>query len=208
MRTRKTVWAVVAVPTCLAATRGALAQPFTQQKLQLAAGGDYGLYLGGASEDIPSPYGLGVGASAGYTLGAKAYLGAESNYFFGASRRFPEYGDVEGSLRVLHYGAEIGLDLGLTDSLVLRPKLGLGAARVTALIRVEGRSGDVSETGLALTAGAELLHAWDAVFLGAETRYTSVSVDTTALRKIPGVEVEDGERLAGLLFCVRAGVAF
>src|SRR5690606_10553506 len=105
------------------------AASFTESKAAVAGTLGYGLYLGGAEEEIPSPFGLGLGAKAGYTLASNLHLGSEVNYFFGASRRFPEYGDVEGSLRILHYGAELGYDLSLGPSWVLRPKLGVGAAR-------------------------------------------------------------------------------
>ncbi len=147
----------------LAATLGvatwanrALAEPFTERRVGLGAGLDYrlylgglylgGLYLGDAAGEIPAPYGLGLGARAGYTFDPNLYLGAKLNYFFGTSRRFPQYGDVEGSLRILEYGAEGGYDFGIGRFFALRPKVGIGAARVTANVRVEGLTGEVSET--------------------------------------------------------------
>ena len=184
------------------------AEPFTERRVGLGVGLDYGLYLGDAAEDIPTPYGLGLGARAGYTFDPNVYLGTELNYFFGASQRFPQYGDVEGSLRILQYGAQAGYDFGLGRYFVLRPKLGVGAARVTAEVRVEGLTGEVSETGLALTAGVEVLCRYKVWFLAVEARYTYLRIDTQPLRDIPGLEVEDSAKLDGLLFFVGPGVVF
>ena len=95
---RELVWATAASAALLLATKPASAEPFTKEQVQLALGVAYGVYLGEAAQEIPSPYGFGIGARAGYTLGLGIYFGGEANYFFGASRRFPEYGDVEGKL--------------------------------------------------------------------------------------------------------------
>jgi hypothetical protein len=179
---------------------GARAQPFTKQSPQLSAGLAYGLYVGEAADQIPSPYGLGVAARAGYTLAFPLYAGAELNYFFGASQRFPEYGDVEGSLSIVHYGAEFGYDFALTRRLVFRPKLGLGLARVTATLRVEGNTGDVVETGMAVVGGVQFLYAWGRWFASFDARYTSLNIDTEAVDEIPGVAIDDDARLDGLLF--------
>jgi hypothetical protein len=184
------------------------AMPFTEERLQLAGGLAYGLYVGDAANDIPSPYGLGLGIKAGYTLDFQVYLGAESNYFFGATRQFPEYGDVEGSLQILHYGAEGGFDFGFGEHFVLRPKAGIGAARVTARARVEGVRGKVRETGLVVAAGLQALAGWDAICVVIDARYTSLSIDTHALRGIPGIDVEEGAQLDGVLFFIGGGVAF
>ena len=196
--------------TCVSslAVPSAHAANFTESKAQLAATLDYGLYLGGAQEEIPSPFGLGLGTRAGYTLAPQLYLGGEANYFFGASRQFPEYGDVQGSLRIFHYGAEVGYDIGLDPSLILRPKLGLGAARMTVVVQVEGVSGDVSETGIAATAGMGVLWNWGVAFLTAEARYAYLRVDTSVLDGIPGLELERTASLDGVLLCAGGGVTF
>lgn len=199
--------ALIAGP-CMLPAPPAQAASFTESRTQVTASLDYGLYLGGAEADIPSPFGAGLGAKAGYTLASKLYLGAEANYFFGASRRFPEYGDVQGSLRILHYGAELGYDVGLGSSWVLRPKLGFGAARMTVVVQVEGLSGDVSETGMALTAGTGVLWRWGVAFLTAEARYAYLRVDTRALEGIPGLELERTASLDGLLLGAGGGVTF
>lgn len=191
----------------LALSASALAEPFTEQSPQAAAGVAYGLYVGEAAGEIPSPYGLGLAARAGYTLGG-AYLGAELNYFLGASQRFAEYGDVEGSLSIIHYGAEAGYDVAPIRRLVIRPKLGLGLARVTATLRVEGVTGDVVETGLAVVGGVQVLYAWEPWFASFDARYTSLSIETKALGELPGVAVNDATKLDGLLFSLCAGFAF
>ena len=197
-----------ACTVCTLALRAHAEAPFTEQQVQLGAGLDYGLYLGDAAEDIPTPYGLGVNVRAGYTLDPSVYLGGELNYFIGATQRFPQYGDVEGSLSVVQYGAEAGYDIGLSEAWVMRPKLGVGAATVTARVRVEGNRGELSEDGLALIAGLQALHGWDSWFLTGEARYTYLNISTSQLRQIPGIDIEDNAQLDGLLFGVGVGVAW
>lgn len=184
------------------------AEPHTARRVQLALAVDYGLYTGESGEVIPSPYGLGLGLKVGHTLDPGVYLGAESNYFFGASRRFPQYGDVEGSLRIFHYGVEGGYDIELTPAVVLRPKLGVGGATVMARVRVEGNEGEVSESGPVFALGGQLIVGWERAFVSGEVRYTSFSVGTGALAEIPGAEVDERARLDGLLFAACLGVAF
>lgn len=208
MRNQHLVVAAAAWGVCALALRAHADAPFTAQQVQLGAGLDYGLYLGEAADDIPTPYGLGINVRAGYTLEPRVYLGGELNYFFGASQDFPQYGDVEGSLSIVQYGAEAGYDIGLSQSSVLRPKLGVGAATVAAEVRVEGNRGDLSESGLAMLAGVQALHGWDSWFVMAEARYTYLTISTRQLRQIPGIDVEDDAELDGLLFCVGVGVAW
>lgn len=205
---RATVLALTCAGGHLLFATSAQAEPFTRQRVQPAAAFAYGVYVGEASDVVPSPYGVGVGARGGYTMGSGFHLGAEANYFFGKSRRFPEYGDVEGSLSILHYGIVAGYDLGVTPWFVVRPVVGVGAARVTAVVRVEGLSGDVSQTGFVATVGAEALIGWKPAFFGLEARYTSFHVDTAPLEDIPGIELDDSARLDGLLFAVKGGMFF
>lgn len=179
---------------------------FTERRMQLGGGLSYGLYLGDYADEIPTPYGLGAHVRAGYTLHPAVYLGAELNYFFGASQRFPDYGDV--ALSILHVGGEAGYDIGIGVWCVLRPKIGVGAARAVADLTVEGIHGFVSETGLAWTAGAQALVGSGAWFAALEARYTSLSIDTEPLQDIPGLEIEDDTQLDGLLLSVGGGVSF
>ena len=184
------------------------AESFTVGRVQVEGGLNYGLYLGDTAVDIPTPYGVGVHARAGYTLEPGVYLGAESNYFFGATQRFPELGDVEGSLSVFQLGAEVGYDVPLGSALVVRPKVGAGAATVTIEVDVEGVKGHIRETGLALAAGGQILLGWDPVFLTAEARYTRLSINTEKLQETPGIEVQDQQQLDGLLFSAGIGLVF
>jgi opacity protein-like surface antigen len=200
--------ALAAAVAIVAGTARARAAPFTERRVGIGVGIDYGLYLGDAAGDIPTPYGLGLGVRSGYTFDPNVYLGAELNYFFGASQRFPQYGDVEGSLRILQFGAQAGYDIDLGRSFVLRPKLGVGAARVTAKVRVEGLTGEVSEIGLTLTAGAEALYGYKAFFVSLEARYTVLHIDTQPLRDIPGLGLQSGAKLDGLLFFAGPGLVF
>ena len=101
-----------------------------------------------------------------------------------------------------------GYDIRVNRWCVLRPALGLGAARVTAVITVEGESGDDGQTGAVVSAGAEALFAWEPAFLGLEARYTAFYVDTAPLEDIPGLEIDDSARLDGLLFAVKGGIHF
>ena len=208
MQSKHVALALAATAGVVAWANRAPAEPFTERRVGLGVGLDYGLYLGDAAGDIPTPYGLGLGVRAGYTLDPNVYLGAELNDFFGASQRFPEYGDVEGSLGILQCGAQAGYDFGLGRFFVLRPKLGIGAARVAAKVRVEGLTGTVGETGLALTAGVEALCRWKVWFLSVEARYTYLHIDTQPLQDIPGLELEDSAKLDGLLFFIGPGVVF
>lgn len=209
---RTTVLGLACAGASFVLTEPAFAEPFTRDTVQAAAAFAYGVYVGDAAGVIPSPYGVGVGVRAGYTLGhpsvPRLYAGVEGNYFFGATRRFPEYGDVEGSLKILHYGVVAGYDIGVNPWLVLRPVIGAGAARVTAVVTVEGLSGDVSQSGFVATAGAEALVAWEPLFFGLEARYTVFYVDTAPLQDIPGLDVDDSARLDGLLFAAKGGAVF
>ncbi|HEU5075613.1 MAG TPA: outer membrane beta-barrel protein [Polyangiaceae bacterium] len=205
---RATVLVLACTGGTLLPASPASAEPFTRERTQLAAALAYGVYAGEAADVIPSPYGVGLGARAGYTLGPRIYAGAEVNYFFGASRSFPEYGDVEGSLKILHYGLVAGYDIRVAPWCVVRPALGVGAARVTAIVRVEGLSGDVSQTGFVATAGAEALFGWQPAYFGIEARYTSFYVDTAPLEDIPGLELDESARLDGFLFAAKGGVYF
>ncbi|MFC1642951.1 outer membrane beta-barrel protein [Myxococcota bacterium] len=196
-------WGTLALATCAAAQ-----VPFTEKQVQLSVGLSYGVYLGNTTEDIPTPYGLGLAAKGGFTFDPSVYLGGELNYFFGATRRFPEYGDVEGSLSVLHYGAEAGYDVGLGRSLVLRPKFGIGSATVTAEATVEDVTDDISQSGLAATVGVQALGGGETWFLTVEARYTYLSVSTEQLQQIPGMAVDGDAQLDGLLLSVGVGIAF
>src|SRR5690606_4455465 len=91
----------------------------------------YGLYMGDDEGDPPNPYGLGLGAGVGYTLGPGVYLGGEFNYFLGSSETTA---GIEVSQNVYHFGAQVGYDLGLTPELVLRPELGISWASASGEI--------------------------------------------------------------------------
>ena len=209
MKPRTLPWTLSATAAlCIPTLRASASEGFTAGTIQLEGGLSYGVYLGEHADDIPTPYGLGVHAKSGYTFDLPVYLGAELNYFFGARQPVPGYQDVEGSLSIAHFGAELGYDVGLGSMVVVRPKVGLGAAIVVAEVTVEGITGQVSETGLAMTAGVQALLGFEPWCVTAEVRYTSLSIDTEPLQQIPNLEVEDDAQLDGLLMSAGVGVAF
>jgi hypothetical protein len=209
MKPRSILWPLsAAVFFCATTRRASASEALTAQTVQLEGGLSYGVYLGEHADEIPTPYGVGAHARAGYTFSLPLYLGGEFTHFFGARQPVHGYEDVEGALSVTHFGAEAGYDIGLGSSVIARPKVGLGAATVVAEVTVEGITGQVSETGLAMTAGAQVVLGFDPWFTAAEIRYTSLSIDTEPLQQIPELEVGDDAQLDGLLFGAGVGVAF
>ncbi len=74
--------------------------------------------------------GTGLGLEAGYTLPVlPIYVGGNAEYFFGNTT---EAGGVKVDGNLWQLTAEGGYDVGLGDHLVLRPKLGVGIANLSA----------------------------------------------------------------------------
>lgn len=90
----------------------------------------YGIYTGEGSDEEGSvnPYGLGFGASGGYTLDFGLYVGAAFHYYLGFTEKveLPGIATFEVSGNIYKFGAELGYDVGLGPQFVLRPKLGIG----------------------------------------------------------------------------------
>jgi hypothetical protein len=199
---------LVAVFLCAITRHSPADEAFTEATVQFEGGLSYGVYLGEHVNEIPTPYGVGAHAKAGYTFELPLYVGGEFTHFFGARQPIPGHQDVEGALSITHFGAEAGYDFGLGSSVVARPKVGLGAATVVAEETVEGITGQISETGLAMTAGLQGILGLKPWLVTAEVRYTSLSIDTESLRQIPNLDVEDDVQLDGLLMGIGVGVAF
>lgn len=147
--------------TFLAPQRAEAAEPFTKEKVQLGVELGYGILL----NDGLNGYGFQLGARGGYTLPMNLYLGARFDYFFGEK----EEGGFFGSYKANNWGVvpEVGYDVGLTDIIVLRPKLGFG------IMRARGCIGDLCTNTVAgdLSFGAELPVSLGAFTLSPEARF-------------------------------------
>lgn len=109
--------AFVALPQ----TAKALEPPTTQSTVQIAGGPRFGT----------NDRGFGVGLRGGYTMPSSIYLGGVFDYFFGSTdeKVVPGAGSLETKARFWSLGAEIGYDLGIAPSIVIRPIAGIGFAR-------------------------------------------------------------------------------
>src|SRR5512142_2690600 len=97
----------------------ALEPPATLSTVQLSGGPRFGT----------NDRDFGVGLRGGYTLPASIYFGGVFDYFFGSTTtvNLPgASGEVKSKFWLL--GAEVGYDLGLTPSIVIRPIAGVGYA--------------------------------------------------------------------------------
>ena len=149
---------------------------------------NYGISTGdsesvnGVSIDV-NPFGFGLGARGGVTLGPGVYIGADFDYFFGEEQSVNVLGIVGGSGRVnvYHLLAEVGYDAWIYREGVLRPKLGLG-------IGFEHGSGSggalgfnvsTSDTtnGFDLAPALQFLHFFGAGFITAQIGYETMIVD-------------------------------
>lgn len=172
----------VLLPTRVSAAH----ERFNDRTLQFGIGPNYGYYVG-EDEEIPDTRGPGVHLTSGYTLSMGMYVGGEFNYFVGSTETV-EYEGVLANInwQLMQFGVELGYDYALEENLVLRPKLGVGYARLLVDVHAEDvfGTGDLrfedSYGGIAVPLGVELLYAlgehW---FLGAKVRYgyTTITVD-------------------------------
>jgi len=189
------------------------ANHFTEHTLQLGLGPNYGFYIA-EDEEIPDTHGPGVHGLAGYTLSMAMYLGGEVNYFVGRTETV-EYEGVVADINwtVLQFGAEVGYDFGLGTNAVLRPKLGVGYARITFDVHADdvlGPGADLtfSDTygGLVLPVGLDCLYALgDRWFVAGKFRYgyTTLTVDVRDqnLRKVG----ERDQHAHGIVFGLGVG---
>jgi hypothetical protein len=168
----------VAVATFAAGS--AFADPaFTAGTPQVGGGLQYGIFMGDDEGDPPNPYNLGLNVRGGYTLDMGLYLGAGVDYFFGETKEHTIFGTtIEGSANIYQLGLEVGYDLGLTPSMVLRPKLGLGHATVAFEASGGGISTESDESGIAITPGVQALFDLGGLFISADARYNIFSIET------------------------------
>jgi len=115
MRARHWAGALGLVAVLSAAGVAHAEEPVTIGHIQPSFGFRYGAKLGGGT----NPWGPGLGLELGYTLPSAVYLGGSFDYFFG-----------EKSTNLWELMGQAGYDIGVGRSpqLLLRPKVGLGAA--------------------------------------------------------------------------------
>lgn len=166
----------------LACAAAALAFSGSAQALPLLtlSGSVRGLYGSDLDDPDVTPYGPGLGLSAGVTLPAALYLGASLDYFFGESATI---GGFDASSSLLQVLGHVGYDAGL-GPLTLRPSLGLGFAQ--ASVDVEGL-GDRSESDFVLSPGAELFIGLGLLSVSGEVRYNKIFSDSGVDALIFGV---------------------
>lgn len=155
----------------LAVAPAAKAEPRTVNMLQVGAGFRYGIEL---EDGDFNPWGPGLGLDVGYTTQQQLYIGGVFDYFFGDSESGPG-GSVDAN--IWHLGAEGGYDLG-DETVVIRPKLGLGVATIVGELCLTGFGcQDDSETDFALTPGAQLMLFPGSVMLSLDLRYQFIFAD-------------------------------
>jgi len=151
------------------------AGPHTAGALQLGLGFRYGALV---SDGEPNPWGTGLGFDVGYTLPQAVYLGASFEYFFGGSID----SGVGSSLKsnIWQLSAEGGYDVGLGESFVIRPKVGVGIA--SARTSFEGCSAgvacdDTTKTKALIAPGLRFMLFTDRVSVSFDVRYALVVMD-------------------------------
>jgi hypothetical protein len=139
-----------------------------------------GLYGSDLDDETPSPYGPGLGLTAGVTLPASLYVGASLDYFFGESATI---GGLDASASLFQVLGHLGYDAGF-GPLTLRPSLGLGFAQSS--VDLEGL-GDDSASDVVLSPGAELFVGLGLLTVSGEVRYNEVFSDSGVDALILGV---------------------
>jgi len=164
--------------TGLVAAESHAAEAFTVERPQLS-----GHLLFGAGDEVGNlnPYGLGIGARGGYTLDKNIYLGGVLDFFFGDSDSVGVGGlaTAESSASTWLLQAEGGYDFGVTSSIVIRPKLGLGLTSAHAkicgrAILVGSNCGSDTNTDFSMSLGVEALFDVGPVYIDPELRYNIV----------------------------------
>jgi hypothetical protein len=91
---------------------------------------------------------LGLGARGGYTLPNGVYLGGMFDYFIGEHQTLSMGGtNVTADAHMWDIGAEGGFDFSLTDTVMVRPFLGLGIAEASAEVCMDAVGGPTCISG-------------------------------------------------------------
>ena len=153
---------------CLTAASGARAEAATRGAFQIGAGFRYGFEQ---NEGDVNPWGSGLGLDLGYTMENSVYLGGSFEYFFGETSTVL---GSEISNNVWQLSAEGGYDVGLGESVVIRPKLGLGLASLMVDGCVAGVCEDKAEKDFMLAPGATFLLLTRSFSLSVDARYAMI----------------------------------
>lgn len=144
-------------------------EPRTARAVQFGVGFRYGITL---DDPFLDPWRTGLGLELGYTTQQAIYFGTVFDYFFGESRM--EFG-TELSASLWQIAAEGGYDWQLSEAVLMRPKLGIGAA--TATLSCNNCIGEGSETNFAAAPGLTAMFFTSAVVLSVDTRFQMVFAD-------------------------------
>jgi hypothetical protein len=171
---KMTMTAALTAGICLLSTAARAGSPATANAIQGGAGVRYGIETN--SGDF-NPWAAGFGANAGFTLPMAIYVGGYFDYFFGREA------EVEGVLtrgNVWDLMAEGGFDVGLGDIWVLRPKVGVGAARLSVeTCQIDLQCSKSAQVDVALAPGATFLLVTRYFKLAFDVRYDLIFADTT-----------------------------
>jgi hypothetical protein len=154
--------------------------PATANVLQIGLGFRYGFEM---EDGDFNPWGAGLGVSAGYTLPMAVYVGGNFDYFFGETVEVAG-GELSGNIWQLM--AEGGYDLGVGDTFVIRPKLGLGFASVSTEgcfdfgLGAGEQCTDDSSMEFAMAPGATFIYLGSKFSLSADLRYDMIFAEEQA----------------------------
>ena len=173
---RALLGALAIMASSLQSATATAAPPATANTVQLGAGLRYGQEL---EDGALNPWGVGLGAGAGYTLPQAVYVGSQFDYFFGSQLETPEY-----RLEAMYWEllAKLGYDLGLSEQWVLRPVVAAGAATLRSEFcpAAQGTCSDTSSTGFVIAPGASALYLRQSFALGVDIRYDFVFTEESA----------------------------
>ena len=161
-------------------TSTAFAAPaFTQDKAQVSGHFAYGAWMGDGDLNA---YSFGLGARGGYTINPGLYVGGLFDFFFGETddTTAPLGASAEASANAWLFQGEIGYDFGVTPTIVLRPKIGLGVTTietegcVTAPLGLGQTCQDDSDGKFAFAIGLEAPISLNGIFVAPEFRFNLV----------------------------------
>jgi hypothetical protein len=168
------VGTVAAAVVFFGSTSAFAGEPATANSLQLGLGFRYGLEM---NDGDFNPWGPGLGVQAGYTLPNAVYVGGLFEYFFGDKQ---ETLGIKVTGNIWQVMGEGGYDIGLGDTFVIRPKLGVGLANSSAEICGTGAPCQSSSSSdLAIAPGATFMLFVPHFKLSADVRYDLVFSDET-----------------------------
>lgn len=161
---------------CFALMAGA-AEPFTQEKAQISGHVGYGFAMDDNYADL-NVYSFGFGARGGYTFYPPIYVGGVFDFFIGESEDVTApFVSTEVSANAWLVQAEVGYDFGVSQSVVLRPKAGIGVTTVNAEIctgPILVTCPDDSESDFSFAPGLEIPIDLGGLYIAPEARFNLV----------------------------------